>query len=579
MPNSKWGILGYEPSQPAWVLYLQLQFSQPADCTLKSANIELSFQKPQSICKSKLGPVLTEYLGPRGVTGYVRSRDTEGSRKNKDFIEFQSTDDEESKNTPDGKWSLRAYTWPIDGDESGLHRRVEWIINEAKPPYQTILHRDQIRVGLVVSHDTEPFFITVRIEGQLEETYGGMLRFGRSVDDSTRCVSVHVSPPANSETSLEEIAKRLNDEMTNMIFDNCALEAVPHHKVSSDAYRPAREEPRKRPRKTGSLNEVCPESKRSHGDYTIGWICALPLEMAAASAMLDDVHDLLPTHSDDQNSYILGSIGAHNIAIACLPSGVYGTISAAIVASQMQATFKSIRFSLLVGIGGGVPGGDTDIRLGDVVVSKPSGTLGGVIQYDYGKTCADGKFHITGALNKPPQALLTMVARMSAEYMVNGCRLSGYLADMAKKYPRMQGFTHPSQEEDRLFGADYDHPKAALTCKACDPSKCIPRRPRTNDTPVVHYGLIASGDQVMKHGLTRDRLAQESGIICFEMEAAGLMDNFPCLVIRGICDYADSHKNKAWQNYAAAVAAAYAKDLLVMTPARQVEITPRAVGW
>lgn len=42
-----------------------------------------------------------------------------------------------------------------------------------------------------------------------------------------------------------------------------------------------------------------------------------------------------------------------------------------------------------------------------------------------------------------------------------------------------------------------------------------------------------------------------------------MMDNFPCLIIRGTCDYADSHKNKRRQPYAAATAAAYAKDLLL----------------
>lgn len=52
------------------------------------------------------------------------------------------------------------------------------------------------------------------------------------------------------------------------------------------------------------------------------------------------------------------------------------------------------------------------------------------------------------------------------------------------------------------------------------------------------------------------------------------MDSFPCLVIRGICDYADSHKNKIWQPYAAAVAAAYAKELLLVIPAQRVTDLP-----
>jgi nucleoside phosphorylase len=84
----------------------------------------------------------------------------------------------------------------------------------------------------------------------------------------------------------------------------------------------------------------------------------------------------------------------------------------------------------------------------------------------------------------------------------------------------------------------------------------------------IHYGTIASGNQVIKDGISRDRLSAElGGVLCFEMEAAGLMNDFPCLVIRGICDYADSHKNKAWQPYAAATAAAYAKELLLTVQA------------
>jgi nucleoside phosphorylase len=53
------------------------------------------------------------------------------------------------------------------------------------------------------------------------------------------------------------------------------------------------------------------------------------------------------------------------------------------------------------------------------------------------------------------------------------------------------------------------------------------------------------------------------------MEAAGLMNSFPCLVIRGICDYADSHKDDLWQRYAAATAAAYAKELLIYVSTEQ----------
>ena len=79
----------------------------------------------------------------------------------------------------------------------------------------------------------------------------------------------------------------------------------------------------------------------------------------------------------------------------------------------------------------------------------------------------------------------------------------------------------------------------------------------------------------MKDALVRDKLAAEKKVLSFEMEAAGLMNHFPCLVIRDICEYSDSHKNKEWQGYAAMVTAAYTKDLLYRIPLKKVEAEKR----
>ena len=128
-------------------------------------------------------------------------------------------------------------------------------------------------------------------------------------------------------------------------------------------------------------------SNMKHEDYAVGWICTLPTEMAAAVGMLDEHHDTLPSRPSDNNNYRFGRIGDHNVVIACLPSGVTGTASAARVATHMLSTFTGLRFGLMVGIGGGVPSEGHDIQLGDVVVSKPTGTFAGVIQYDFGQGC------------------------------------------------------------------------------------------------------------------------------------------------------------------------------------------------
>jgi hypothetical protein len=106
-----------------------------------------------------------------------------------------------------------------------------------------------------------------------------------------------------------------------------------------------------------------------------------------------------------------------------------------------------------------------------------------------------------------------------------------------------------------------------------DSTGLVSRHPRSGDedNPAIHYGLIASANQLMKDAIIRDKFAAEMDVLCFEMEAAGLMNTFPCLVIRGICDNSDSHKNKEWQGYAAMVAAAYAKDLLYRIVPGQVD--------
>ncbi|KAK6338324.1 hypothetical protein TWF730_002387 [Orbilia blumenaviensis] len=303
--------------------------------------------------------------------------------------------------------------------------------------------------------------------------------------------------------------------------------------------------------------------KLRHESYTIAWICALPLEMAAAKAMLDNTHAALSQHRRDGNTYTLGEIGGHNVVIACLPSGIYGLTSAGIVASQLLFTFTAIRFGVMVGIGGGAPSRTADIRLGDVVVSKPTGTLGGVVQFDLGKTLSNGRFERTGALNKPPQVILTALSSLQADDMMGTSQVPAILSNMVRKYPAMEKrFAHPGQHQDWVFEATYEHTGAGSSCDSCDRDRLINRDKRLKDDPVVHYGLIASSNQVMRDGVARDRLAQELGVLCFEMEAAGLMDSFPCVVIRGICDYSDSHKSKQWQEYAAATAAAYAKCLI-----------------
>ncbi|KDN66640.1 hypothetical protein CSUB01_11417 [Colletotrichum sublineola] len=340
-----------------------------------------------------------------------------------------------------------------------------------------------------------------------------------------------------------------------------------------------------RPRKKTAISSdtLVGETVITVEEYTIGWVCALPLEMAAAKGMLDRIHPNLSIQdSADHNSYILGQVQDHKVVIACLPAGTYGITSAATVAKDLLRTFKSIRFGLMVGIGGGAPSQTHDIRLGDIVVSQPTATSGGIIQYDRGKIVQEGEFERTGALSAPPQLLLAALNRLQADHMSEESRIPQVLSELVRKSPKKMKdkFGYQGTLHDHLFQAEYNHANPASTCTSCDPTWAIHRDDRDDKDPVIHYGGIASGNKVIKDGIVRDKLSRELGVLCFEMEAAGLQD-FPCLVIRGVCDYADSHKDKRWQAYAAATASAFAKELLSVIPPTRVlqeEPIPRLVS-
>lgn len=340
--------------------------------------------------------------------------------------------------------------------------------------------------------------------------------------------------------------------------------------------------------------------------YTIGWIAALDKELTAALAMLDETHgqpDDFEQNDKDSNNYSWGRIGDHNIVITSLGGGSYGLVSAATTATCMSNSLPHLRFGLLVGIGAGVPDlEENDVRLGDVVVSLPKNGHPGVVQYGLGKIRENGQFQRVGALAPPPTVLLKAVDKLRAVQRLKGSKLPEILSQAVQNYPmlanpkgRDPAFIYQGAENDRLFEPTSVHVSGGISyrnlsggikrrwiddtqsCDGCDAEREIEREERPTSDPEIHYGTIASGDLVIQDGVSREKVLKRIGtdVLCYEMWAAGLISNFPCLVVRGICDYADSHKNDRWQNYAALAAAAYAKELLGTIDARKVELADK----
>ena len=314
------------------------------------------------------------------------------------------------------------------------------------------------------------------------------------------------------------------------------------------------------------MNQARPRRPATRADFEIALICALPIEADAVHALFDHHWDdggpPYDKAAGDPNAYSTGAVGRHNVVLAHMPG--MGKANAATVAANCRASFPNIKLALVVGVCGAVPfgaGGD-EIILGDVIVSD------GVVQYDLGRrlpTRFVRKDTLPDSLGRPNAEIRSLLAKLKGRH---GRTM---LQDTMAKYmdvlraERDLAAEYPGTAHDKLFEAQYRHVLDGMLCEECGcDGELVPRgRLRhVSPQPAVHFGLIASGDTVMKSGEDRDAIARQEGVIGFEMEGAGVWDTFPCVVIKGACDYGDSYKTKVWQRYAAATAAACMKSFL-----------------
>ncbi|KAH8702521.1 nucleoside phosphorylase domain-containing protein [Talaromyces proteolyticus] len=327
-------------------------------------------------------------------------------------------------------------------------------------------------------------------------------------------------------------------------------------------------------------------------DFTIAIICALRIESDAILAMFDDIWEYTyRKEANDPNTYTVGRIGIHNVVLTHLPG--IGKTCAASAAASLRSSFHGIRLGLLVGVCGGVPihvdDEKSEILLGDLIIST------GIVQYDFGRQFPNRiarKESKNDSLSRPSTEIRSFLQKIGGLYgrdkLHVGTRL--YLTELRKKrgFERLE---YPGESEDKLYESEYRHkhqdsgvcPICArcesihddtcdealvLSCSQlkCDETRLVARerliRGDVQERTQIHFGDVASGDLVIKSAYHRDMISQKEKVIAFEMEAAGVWEHFPTVVIKGVCDYADSHKNKIWQGYAAAVAAACMKAFL-----------------
>ncbi|KAF3916656.1 hypothetical protein ABW20_dc0104834 [Dactylellina cionopaga] len=327
---------------------------------------------------------------------------------------------------------------------------------------------------------------------------------------------------------------------------------------------------------------------RGRQDFEIAIICALKVEVDAVEAFLDEDFEADYGFSygkvdGDFNAYTAGRIGQKAVVLAYMPN--MGKVSSATVAAQLRMSFTNIRVAFLVGICGAAPKStaDKDIFLGDIIVSTA------VVQTDFGRQHPDvfiRKDTLEDNLGRADREIRSFLQKLE------GKRITRRLEDKTFNYvanlgTRDRDYIYPSGNNDNLYSSEYRHKhrnghpcQICTNCKnpndpvcegartasctelGCDSTSVVPREREGVVRPSLHFGRFASADTVMKSGFHRDNIIKKEGVIAFEMEGAGSWDSLATVIIKSACDYADSHKNKAWQNYASATAAACAKAIL-----------------
>ena len=342
-----------------------------------------------------------------------------------------------------------------------------------------------------------------------------------------------------------------------------------------------------------SSNSQRPPPPASRDDIAIAVICALPEERDTVEALTTrdykgegKRYGKVP---GDDNSYTVGELGGKPVVLVA-PRAM-GTTNTRDLARGLRISFPNITYAFVVGIAGGAsfePDGSdwkaSDIHRGDVIVSTH------VIEYDFGRQYENGfrrRTDVESVLPRAPAEVTNFVNQLvggrSQAFQRILRKTNADLTDCRRFETGEKGYhTHPGPDKDDVYDSGHRHkhqdPAQCAKCSACtqwyhkvceealaascQKLGCKPCRSNPPRDTKIHFGRYASGNAVMKSAHRRDMLIREDQVIGFEMEGAGAWEVFGTIVVKGVVDYADSHKNKEWRGYPAARAALCASAMI-----------------
>lgn len=318
-------------------------------------------------------------------------------------------------------------------------------------------------------------------------------------------------------------------------------------------------------------------------EYTIGWICSNSKTLSLAVAMLDERYAYPTAPINASYTYIKGSIGHHNIVISCprIEDSIEDPTKK-LNPNGLRKSFPSIQYCFIIGIGSGI---SPLLQLGDVVVTKPPQHLQRVNSTQYTNDPPEAWEHF-------PSSLLSALNQVESAFIdFYSGTIPRHIEEAKEKAPHLRSLRlNPDRTQDILFYPNYKHVdrpetinssasvgdglgEVSAACYHCDVSQSTPRPPRDIK---VHFGKTISETWVLERSTILNGLEIDFTIdmLCIEQRAAYFRTTVPYLLISGICDYGDSHKNETWQDLATANAVACAKGIVEYIPSQDTE-----PGW
>ncbi|KAF4549452.1 Hypothetical protein D9617_21g096730 [Elsinoe fawcettii] len=326
--------------------------------------------------------------------------------------------------------------------------------------------------------------------------------------------------------------------------------------------------------------------------FQVAIMCALPLEADAVIAALDKVESNTAQKygaaQEDSNSYTIGEMSGHPVVVVHFEG--MGKVAAAKATANANHSFPNLKLVLLAGICGGVPvtPDGKQIYIGDLILSTS------IKQYDFGRQLV-GRFEAkrgADAINPRPLEGVRSLLKMLDTTHHRKTLQEDINATMDLLARQSTCYAWPDSDGRSYFPSHHHHKHSVVTttadpcdcqtggvcdiaCKTscvdlkCDSASMVVRcetcrssRSTCRHDAQIMFGIVGTGDTVFKSGTHRDQESKSHNLIAFAMEAAGPWEYLPTIVVKAVCDYADGHKIKEWQHYAAGIAAAGVKAIL-----------------